>query len=73
MSDSNCDLHESLPLELAREMNRICDAFAAELNAGHEPRIEYYLGQIAAAGRAGLGPDGGRLRRQPARARGTSR
>jgi hypothetical protein len=45
---------ESVPLELAREIDRICDTFVAELTAGHEPRIESYLGQIATEGRAAL-------------------
>ena len=53
-SDADSSDSHSLPLPLAREIDRICDAFGAELRAGKEPRIEDFLDQVAASGHSNL-------------------
>jgi WD40 repeat protein/serine/threonine protein kinase len=41
-------------LEVAREIDRVCDEFAAEIRAGKEPRIEHFRGRVAESGRGAL-------------------
>ena len=40
-----------IPLELEREIDKLCDEFEQALEAGAQPRIEDYLQRITTAGR----------------------
>jgi WD40 repeat protein/tRNA A-37 threonylcarbamoyl transferase component Bud32 len=53
-SDADPSDSDSLPLPLAREIDRVCDAFGAELRADKEPRIEDFLDKVAASGRSSM-------------------
>jgi serine/threonine protein kinase len=44
----------TLPLELADQIDRICDRFEATRTVGGCPRIEEYLGEVGAEGRSAL-------------------
>ncbi len=54
MSDATGEPTESRPLELDREIDRLCDEFHRALKAAEQPQIEDYRSRIAEAGRKAL-------------------
>ena len=54
MTDAARESADSLPLELEREIDRLCDEFERAWKAGDQPRIEDFLSRIAEAGREAL-------------------
>ena len=47
VSDETTSDQTELPLDVVDKIDRICDQFEAALEAGEQPRIEDYVGQIA--------------------------
>src|SRR4051794_18434505 len=54
MSDSTRRRPDRLPLEVADQIDRICDRFDAAWSAGGRPRIEDYLGEAPDSARVAL-------------------
>jgi WD40 repeat protein len=54
MSDPAKDSLAGLDIDLARRIDEVCRRFEADWRAGHQPRIEVYLGEFTGDARAAL-------------------
>ena len=54
MTDAAHDSSWSLPLDLVKEIDRLCDEFECALQRGEQPRIEGFLARVAEVGRERL-------------------
>jgi serine/threonine protein kinase len=54
VSDESRKSLESVPLLLAREIDRACDKFSEALKLGQNPRIEEFLGRVPESGQSPL-------------------